>query len=166
MSASANASRRSFLKGGAIAAAPLAAALPATALADSEHKARAQRLQDEAEIRTLHAAWLRKLSTGADASGLFADPKAARLDESFRSVVADHSGEELIELAGDGLRASGRFPILVELETELPRTGTLAQMAHLQGGGRVLTTEPRTLHASYVKQKGTWAISKLELRRT
>ena len=166
MSAPATSSRRSFLKGGAIAAAPLAAALPASALADSGHKVRAQGLQDEAEIRALHAAWLRKLATGADASGLFADPKTARLDRSVRRAVADHSGQDVIEVAADGLRASGRFPALVELETELPHTGTLAQMARLQGGGHVRTTEPRMLHATFLKQNGVWTIDTLELRRT
>ena len=163
MSASATGSRRSFLKGGAIAAAPLAVALPAAALAESEHRARGQRLQDEAEIRALHAAWLRKQATGQDASALFADARAARLDETVQSVVADHAGEEHIELGADGLRASGRFAMQVDLETELPHTGTLAQMARLQGGGRVRRTESRTLHASYVKQSGAWMIGKLDL---
>ncbi len=165
MSAASTSSRRSFLKGGAIAAAPLAAAIPAAALADSEHRARAQRLQDEAEIRALHRAWLRKLTTGADASGLFATPEASRLDKTVRSVAADHAGEERIEIAPGGLQAAGRFPTLLELETELPRIGTLSEMAHLQGGGRVRTSEARTLHASYVKREGAWAIARLELRR-
>ena len=165
MIASSISSRRSFLKGGAIAAAPLAVAVPAVALAESEHKARAQRLQDEAEIRALHQAWLRKLATGSDASALFADPKAARLPKSVRGVAADHSGDEdRIEIADDGLSASGRFASVVELLTELPRDTTLAQMAHAQGQGVVRHTERRMLHASYVKADDGWMISKLELR--
>ncbi len=164
MSAPATSSRRSFLTGGAIAAAPLAAAIPAVALAESEHKARAQRLQDEAEIRALHAAWLRKLATGQDASALFADPAVARLDRAIAGVSTDHAREERIEVAPDGLRASGRFPALAELEDELPHTGTVAEMARLQGGGRVRTTRPSTLHASYVKLDGVWAISELRVQ--
>ena len=118
MSASATASRRSFLKGGAIAAAPLAVGVPAIAVADNEHKARAQRLQDEAEIRALHAAWLRKVATGEDASGLFADAKASRLDRSIQAVSADHTGHpDRIEIAADGLIASGRFAVLADLQT-------------------------------------------------
>ena len=165
MSAPATSSRRSFLKGGAIAAAPLAAAIPVAAMAESEHKARAQRLQDEAEIRALHQAWLRKIATGQDASALFAGPKATRLDRAVQGVAADHAGEDQIEVANGGLYATGRFAILADVETELPRTGTLSQMAHLQGGGRVRTIEPRTLHASYVKANGAWAIARLELHQ-
>jgi hypothetical protein len=165
MSATATASRRSFLKGGAIAAAPLAVAIPAAALAAEDYKARAQRLQDQAEIAALHQAWLRRQATGADASDLFADPRAARLDRSIHGVSADHAGEaDRIEVSADGQSASGRFATLVELRTELPRTTTLAQMAHLQGGGVVRHAEKRTLHASYVKRDGAWAIETLELR--
>ena len=164
MSTQSTSSRRAFLKGGAIAAAPLAVAVPAAALAEGEHRAKAQRLQDEAEIRALHQAWLRKLATSADASALFADPKAARLPKSVRGVAADHAGEaDHIEVAADGLRASGRFATLVELETELPRDTTLAQMAHAQGQGVVRATERRTLHASYLKEEGGWVIARLEL---
>ena len=164
MTAPTHASLRAFLKAGAVASAPLAAAVPAVALAEGEHRARARRLQDEAEIRALHRAWLRRLATGQDASGLFVSPRAARLDADVRGLAADHAGaEERIEVAADGLSATGRFATLVELETELPRNGTFAQMAHLQGGGRARRTEPRTLHARYVKQGGGWAIARVRV---
>jgi hypothetical protein len=164
MTAQSTSSRRSFLKGGAIAAAPLAVAVPAAALAENEHRARAQRLQDEADIRALHQAWLRKIATSSDTSMLFADPKAGRLPKTVRGVSADHAGEEdRIEVAADGLRASGKFATVVELETELPRDNTLAQMAHAQGQGVVRINERRMLHASYVKVAGAWTIAGLEL---
>jgi len=164
MSAPATSSRRSFLKGGAIAAAPLAVALPAAALATADHKARARQLQDRAEIAALHQAWLRKLAAGADASALFADAKASQLGPTVHGVAADHSGEaDRIDVAADGLSALGRFAVTVDLHTELPRTSTLAQMAHLQGGGVVRHAEARTLEARYVKQAGAWAIAKLAL---
>jgi len=164
MSAHSASSRRAFLKGGAVAAAPLAVAVPAAAIAAEDHKARAQRLQDEAEIRALHAAWLRKLATGADASGLFADANAARLPKSVRGVSADHTSEaDHIEVAADGLRASGRFATLVDMETELPRDSTLAQMAHVQGEGVVRRTERRTLLVGYAKTGGAWAIQGVKL---
>ena len=166
MSATATSSRRSFLKGGAVAAAPLAVAIPAAALAAEDHKARARRLQDEAEIRSLHQAWLRKLATSQDASGLFVDPDAARLDPAVQGVSADHTGEEdRIEVAADGLKATGRFAVTVELETALPHAGTVGQMARLQGGGVVRHAERQMLHVSYLKQADTWAISKLELAK-
>ena len=166
MSTQSTSSRRSFLKGGAIAAAPLAMAVPAAAMAESEHKARAQRLQDEAEIRALHQAWLRKVAAGMDASVLFANPGLARLPKAVRGVAADHAGhEDRIEVAVDGLRASGGFATLVDLETELPRDTTLTQMAHAQGEGVTRHTERRLLEAQYVKTNGAWAIAALQLRR-
>ncbi len=166
MSTQSISSRRSFLKGGAIVAAPLAAAVPALALAGQEHMVRAQRLQDEAQIRTLHQTWLRKMATGTDASALFASPKAGRLDPAVRGVAADHAGDEdRIEIAANGLGASGRFATLVEFETELPRTTTLTQMAHAQGGGVVSHNERRLLKASYLKRDGAWAIAAVELER-
>ncbi len=166
MSTQSTSSRRSFLKGGAIAAAPLAVAAPAAAMAASEHRAKAQRLQDEAEIRALHQAWLRKVATGMDASALFADPKAARLPDAVRGVATDHAGDaDMIEVAADGLSASGRFATLVDLQSELPRDTTLAQMAHAQGEGVVRHSERRALHAHYVKADGAWTIAALQLRR-
>ncbi len=166
MSAPATSSRRSFLKGGAVAAAPLAAAIRVGAMAESEHKARAQRLQDEGEIRALHQAWLRKLATGQDASVLFADATTAKLPRTVRGVAADHAGAaDRIEVTADGLRASGRFAALVDLETELPRDTTLAQMAHVQGEGVVRASERWMLHASYLKANGAWAIARLELHQ-
>jgi hypothetical protein len=166
MSTQSTSSRRSFLKGGAIVAAPLAATVPAIALAGQEHLARAQRLQDEAEIRDLHQTWLRKLATGTDATALFVGPQTARLDPGVRGVAADHAGEpDRIEVAEGGQRASGRFAILVEFETELPKTTTLTQMAHAQGGGVVSHSERRLLEAEYVKVAGAWAIKSVELAR-
>lgn len=156
--------RRSFLKGGAVVAAPLAVAIPAAALAADAHKARLARLEDEAAIRDLHQAWLRRINTGGAeaAAELFADPKRAALDEAVRGVTADHSGEpDAIEIAADGQRAAGRFHCAVEIEAEIPKEGALAQMAHLQGGGFVRRTERRVLRADYVKAGGAWAIAKV-----
>jgi hypothetical protein len=165
MSTQGASSRRSFLKGGAIAAAPLAVAIPAAALAAGDHSAHAQRLRDEAEIAALHQAWLRKRATGADASALFAGARTARLGPDIQGVAADHAGPpDRIEVMADGLHAAGRFAVRVDLQTELPRDTTLGQMAHLQGNGVVRHAEKRTLRASYVKQAGAWAIARLELR--
>ena len=166
MSTQSTSSRRSFLKGGAIAAAPLAVAIPAAALAGEDHKLRALRLQDQAEIAALHQTWLRKLATGADASGLFADARTARLDRAIQGVSADHAGEaDRIEVAADGRSATGRFSVKIDVQSDLPRDTTLGQMAHLQGGGTVRHAEARTLHARYEKSAGAWTIAAMELRR-
>ncbi len=159
-------SRRSFLKGGAMVAAPLAVAVPAAAMAEDARKARLARLEDEAAIRDLHQTWLRRINTGAhdDAAQLFADPRRAGIDQAVRGLAADHAGEpDAIKVAADGLSASGRFHFAVETETALAKDCTLAQMAHAQGGGLVRRTEARVLKADYVKVGAAWAIAKVEL---
>jgi hypothetical protein len=159
-------SRRSFLKGGAVAAAPLAVAAPVAAMAQEHQAARLARLADEAAIGKLHQAWLRGVNTAAheDVARLFADPRRASLEEAVCSVVADHAADpDRIEIARDGMSASGRFHCDVEVETVIAPDCTAAQMARLQGGGLVRRTEPRLLKADYVKAGGAWAIAKLEI---
>ena len=136
-------SRRSFLKGGAIVAAPLvAAAGPALAAGGDD------RLRDEAAIRELHQGWLRRVNTEGFENGV-------------RTVTPDHAAEpDLIELAGE--TATGRFHCTVEVETALPTDCTLTQMAHAQGTGVVRSTERRVLKAQYVKARSAWTIARLE----
>jgi hypothetical protein len=156
--------RRAFLKVGAVAAAPLAAAGGAAAMAAHDQQAKLARLQDEHAIGALHQAWLRRINTGAhaEAAELFADPKRARFDEKVSGVAADHAAEpDRITLAADGQGATGRYHCVVETQTERPRDCTLAQMAHAQGEGLICRTEPRVLQAAYVKTEGGWAIETL-----
>lgn len=151
--------RRAFLKGGALAAAPLAAAGAAAAAVKSGHEARIQKLEAEAAIRDLHQAWLRKVNTGAETAELFADPKRARLHEAVNRVEADHQGAaDEIRLAADGLYASARYACVVETRAELARDCTLAQMRHAQGEGWLRQSERRLLKADYVKTDGRWVI--------
>jgi ketosteroid isomerase-like protein len=163
----ANSTRRSFLKSSAFLAAPLAAAVPAAVIADGGLNARLAKLENEAAIRELHQAWLRRINTGAgDATAsLYADPKAAAFDQTVRGIAADHSGQpDAIELAADGKSAAGRFHCAVETETAIAQDCTLARMAHAQGGGFVRRTERRVLHVEYVKSSGAWAIAKVAFR--
>jgi hypothetical protein len=158
--------RRSFLKGGALLAAPLAAAVPAAALADEGLKARLVKLEDEAAIRELHQMWLRRINTGAgDASTpMFADSDGATFDQAVRSMAPDHTGEpDMIGVAANGNSAAGRFHCAVEIETRIAQDCTLASMAHAQGGGFVRRTERRVLNVEYVKASGAWSIAKVAL---
>lgn len=159
--------RRSFLKGGALLAAPLAAiAAPAAALAaDDDLKRRLARLENEAAIRELHQGWLRRVNSATrDTSmALFADPQAVCFDQAVRSVSPDLSrGRDVIDVAADGKSAAGRFPCVVETESAIPRDCTLAEMAHAQGSGFLRRTEWRVLQVEYVKASGAWAIQKAE----
>jgi hypothetical protein len=159
--------RRTFLKSGALLAAPLAAvAAPAVVMAGDELKARLARLEDEVAIRELHQAWLRRISTEAAeaAAPLFAAPEGAASNEAVRSIVADQAGEpDAIEIARDGQSATGRFHCAAEIETTIAQDCTLARMAHAQGGGFVRRTERRVLTVEYVRTSGAWAIAKVEI---
>jgi len=158
--------RRSFLKGGALLAAPLAAvAAPGAVMVDDKLKTRLAKLENEAAIRKLHQTWLRRINTGArEASAeLFADLKSAAFDPAVRGIAADHAGEpDVIEVAADGKSAAGRFRCFVETETAIPQDSTLAQMAHAQGGGFVRRLERRVLKVEYVKADGAWSIARVD----
>lgn len=166
MSADTAPTRRSFLKGGALLAAPLAAvAAPGVVMVDDKLKARLAKLENEAAIRKLHQTWLWRINTGArEASAeLFANFRSVAFDKTLRSIAADHAGEpDLIEVAADGKSAVGRFHCFVETETAIPQDSTLAQMAHAQGGGFIRRLERRTLKVEYVKADGAWAIAKVD----
>ena len=178
MSRDTDSTRRSFLKSGALLAAPLAAAVPAAVMADDGMKARLARLEDEAAIRALHQAWLRRINTrgddvttaddvirgaGAAFAPLFADAEGAAADQMVRSIAADHVGEpDVIDIAADGKSAIGRFQCAVEIESAIAQDCTLARMAHAQGGGFVRRTERRALKVEYVKADGAWAIAKVD----
>jgi TAT (twin-arginine translocation) pathway signal sequence len=167
MTIDANSTRRSFLKGGAVLAAPLAVALPAAVMADEGLKARLARLEDESAIRELHQTWLRRINTGvSDANAmLYANPEGAAFDQVVRGIAADHGGQpDAIELAADGNGAAGRFHCAVEIETRIEQNCTLARMAHAQGGGFVRRTERRVLKVEYVKASGAWVIAKVEFQ--
>lgn len=146
--------RRMFLKGGAVLAAPMAAAsASAFALAEDGVNARARHLEDEAAIRELHQSWLRRINTGEC---------EALPDGAVRRIVADAAGAaDKIEVAPDGQSAAGHFDCMVETQTPLAADCTLAQMAHAQGYGAVRRTERRTLTVGYTKVGGSWKIERI-----
>jgi ketosteroid isomerase-like protein len=168
MSEESKSTRRSFLKGGAIVAAPLAmiGAPAAAALTGSGDRDKLARLEDEKAIRTLHASWLRQVNGGdqAAAAKLYADGKCGGALAGIASVALDRSGDaDVLEFAKDGKRASATYAALVEVETQIAPDHTLAQMLHAQGEGIVRTREQRTLRADYVRtREGGWAIAKLD----
>ncbi len=150
------ASRRTFLKGGALIAAPLAVtSATAAVLADPTSQQRIGRLEDEAAVRTLHHGWLRQVNAGER------DP---HLEATVRRIIADHAGAaDRIDVAADQQRAVGHFDYAVEFETPLPRDSTLAQMAHAQGHGLMRFTQRRRLRVDYVKADCGWRIAQVAL---
>jgi len=164
MSRDKNSTRRSFLKNGALLAAPLAAAAPSAVLGDDGLKARLARLENEAAIRDLHQNWLRGINTGAQGAVTPLAALEGALAHTIRSITTDHAGKpDAIEIAPGGQSATGRFHYVVELERNIPQDCTLARMAHAQGGGFVRWTDRCVLHVEYVKASATWTIAKAEL---
>ncbi len=155
--------RRMFLKGGALLAAPIAAA-SATALAlakdhtSDDLNVRVRRLEDEAAIREVHQSWLRQINAGRG---------IVLLGGSVTRVTADHAGRaDRLEIATDGNGATGRFDCVVDLETRLPEDSTLGQMAHAQGTGTVRNTERLMLTVEYARKSGVWTIEKVAAQAT
>ena len=136
--------RRSFLKTGAIAAAPFAAMAPVAVLADDGSKAKLARLEDERAIEALHRALLR-------------EPSA--LGTEVRMVRQDH--DTIIEIVGDGSTATSRCRCCVERDADFTGESTVERMARFQGHGSHRHSEERVLVADYVKGKDGWSIERI-----
>jgi hypothetical protein len=148
-------SRRSFLKSGALAGVPLAAAaIPAAALADDGSRARLARLEAERAVERLHRATLRDLNTGG----------AAKRDPRITRILPDPEGEaQAPQLSADGTSATCRHACMVDLELDLADDCTFAQMARLQGNGRAGSSQRMMLQAQYAKHGDEWRLASYTL---
>jgi len=167
MSNETHTTRRSFLKSGALVAAPIAAvAVPAAALAGDGSHARLARLEDERAIEALNRDFLRRFNQGgASQTGeLFARGKAPGLPQGVARLSLTGDGlSDGIELSADGTRASCRYACGVQTERPLEGNETIVQMARFQGNYVERAEHGGTLHADYVKLAKGWAIEKLHL---
>ena len=156
--------RRSFLKAGAIVAAPIAAAAPVAALADDGSRARLARLEDERAIGALQRKFLRHLNGAADCGKFIASSDAVDLDlgpnGGLRAIAEDVAHEAELVLADDGLSATARCSCRVEREVEFTGDSTLERMARFQGQGSHRHTEERVLATEYIKGKDGWRIAR------
>jgi hypothetical protein len=144
--------RRSFLKTGAIVAAPLAMVAPATVLADDGSKARLARLEDEKALAALHREVVGQVNRGEQ-----------RLTEGLTALADDPAHELQIAFADDGRRATCRRVCTASFRTEFTGHSTIEQMHRLQGQGLHSHEDARVLVAEYRKSKDGWAIEKLRL---
>jgi hypothetical protein len=144
--------RRSFLKTGAIVAAPLAMVAPATVLADDGSKARLARLEDEKALAALHREVVGQVNRGEQ-----------RLTEGLTALADDPAYELQIAFADDGKRATCRRVCTASFRTEFTGHSTIEQMHRLQGQGLHRHEEARVLVAEYRKSKDGWAIEGLRL---
>lgn len=156
--------RRSFLKAGAMVAAPVAAvAVPAVAMADDGSRARLARLEDERAIEALHRNFLRHLNGAGDCGEFVARAGAVDLGEGLRSIAETPASDGVIELADDGLRASARHACRIERQVDFTGDSTIEQMARFQGQGSHIGEEQRVLATEFVKDSQGWRIARASL---
>ena len=161
-----NTDRRSFLKAGALVAAPVAAVgIPAAALADDGTRAKLARLEDERAIDALHRGVLRRINgNGADRCAEFlARPDAIELEPGLCAIAEDPAADVALELAADGCSATARTACRVEIETHFTGNSTVEQMTRFQGQASHRRSEARVLASDYVKTNEGWRIAKLRL---
>jgi hypothetical protein len=156
----ASADRRSFLKTGALAAAPLAAVVPGAAIAMDDSKARLARLEDERANEGLHRAFLRRLNgKGAHACGeFFACGKAPDLGEGLAALADAGADDPQVEFSADGNRARVCSAARAERDVAFTGRSTIERMARFQGQGSHRHSEDKLLVADYVKNKHGWSI--------
>jgi len=151
--------RRSFLKAGAIVAAPLAAAAPVVALAGDDSREKLARLEDERAVEALQRKFLRYLNGAGDCGEFVASSDSVDLGVGLRSIAEDMGREPSFTLAADGRSATARCACKVERETEFSGDSTLEQMARFQGQGSHRFTEERVLATEFVKDSNGWRIA-------
>ncbi len=145
--------RRSFLKNGALVAAPVViVAAPAAALADDGSRARLARLEDERDIAALHRDLVREGNRGD-----------RQLTKGLIALADDPAHELEIAFAGDRTRATCRRPCTASFRAEFTGHSTIEQMHRLQGQGMHEHDESRELVTQYVRGKDGWAIESLRL---
>ena len=145
--------RRSFLKSGAIVAAPLAVMAPAAAFAaDDGSKAKLARLEDEKAIEAVHRDFLRRVNGGEHT-----------LAKGLTALADDSAHEPQLAFGDDGRSASCRRACRASFRTEFTGHSTLEQMHRLQGQGLHSHEESRVLVADYVKGKHGWIIQRVRL---
>lgn len=153
--------RRSFLKRGALVAAPVAAvAVPGAALAaDDGSRARLARIEDERAIEALHRSFLRQVNGTGECAALVVSSGAVAFEPGLRAIAEDHAHDTEIVLAADGLSATGRCACRVEIETEFAGDTTIERMARFEGLGSHRHSEARVLATEFVKAEDGWRIS-------
>lgn len=160
-------SRRSFLKSGALVAAPVAAiGVPVAALAADGSKAALTRLQDERAIDMLNRDFLRAFNqSGAKGTAnLFAGRKAPKIAEGINRLSMDMAEvPKSFAIAADGTSAAARFECTVEMTEALEGQETIVQMARLQGNGAGTHSARKTLSAQYAKSGDDWLIANVEV---
>lgn len=153
------ASRRAFLKGSAVVAAPLAAVVPGVAVADDGARERLARLEDERAIEALQRQLIKALNGSGDCGDLRLSADMVQVDAGLRAIAPDLAADDAVELAADGQTATARLSCRVELDCEFTGETTLERMARFQGHGSHRHAETRVLTTRFAKYGDGWQIS-------
>lgn len=162
-------SRRSFLKSGAVVAAPVAIiATPALAAGMEEDalRSRLARMEDSRAIETLNRRFVHHFNAAdrRGLAGLFADGRAPELGQGIAGLVVEEGAQAPeILLTADGNRASATYACRAEVEQALEGSDTLMQMARLQGNSAHRMHQPGQLKADYVRRPEGWVIERIQL---
>ena len=158
--------RRFFWQAGALLSAPLAvSAAPAPERNADDGEALQERvatLEDVNAVRALQQTYARLVNAREHEQlvALFADPAAAKIDETVSSISADAFGaDDVIEIASDHASAIARIHCVVQVATDIGPSCTLVEMARQQGEGVIKRSERRVLESAYVKEGGAWKIT-------
>ena len=145
--------RRSFLKSGAIVAAPFSVMAPpplSPRMTAARLGSRGSRTSKA--IQALHRDLLRRVNGGEH-----------KLAEGLTALADDPARELQIAFAEDGRSASCRRACTARFTTDFTGHSTLEQMHRLQGQGQHSHEEARELVAEYEKGKHGWAIQRVRL---
>jgi len=162
--------RRSFLKTGALVAAPLAVLAPAAAIAADDSAAKLARIEDERAIEGLMRGFLRRFNgkgNAEDCGQFIASAGAIRIDPQVRAIREDARADAELAFADDGHSARWTRPAEVELLANFAGQTTLEKMARFQGQGSARSLAKQRIEAEFVRviEDGSpsWTITRLML---
>jgi hypothetical protein len=156
-------SRRSFLKAGAIVAAPVAALAAPAAFAADPSAAQLARMEDERAIEGLVRGFLRRFNGSGDCAEFVAHAGAIRIDTSVQAIREDARDDAALNFADDGRSASYRRKAEVDLLADFAGNSTLEKMARFQGQGSAVSLAKRRIEAEFVRTGESWTITRLAL---
>jgi len=157
--------RRSFLKTGALVAAPFAVVAPAAAMATADNAARLARLEDERAVERIARQFLRRFNSyGAESCGEFlAKSDAIRIDANICAINEDTERDSQMEFSDNGNQVLFGCSAKVEFRTDFNGQSTMEKMARFQGHTSISATERRELRAGLAHRDGGWIITHLTL---
>jgi hypothetical protein len=130
-----------------------------TAMQDQDYEAVAQLFSDDAPLHLSGLSAAGRLDILGRLVDQYRAQQAMQMHSAYRLTGAQR--QDLITLAGDGLRAAATFHTEVQISTPLRGDSTAAQMARLQGQTESRRWEAGRFEAQYLKIQGQWKMASL-----